>query len=125
MGLLKEAVKQLRKPLLEGRGIKVFRIVENTEDWWQDQDKDVAWQREMGSEAETIDELMDDQGVQTLAMDINKALNSGTSFEFVEKHMDDFMLDAEVELTPGEQEVLLAAFKDGSIDRYLGRSEGM
>ena len=107
MGFLKDAFERMPRPIIEGRGIKVFRFNELTS---TSRFKDFAIMESWGWE-DVWDDMLDDLSVQGLVQDISELIVKGTSLESIADNLEELEDRAATHLSTEERTVLLKWFK--------------
>ncbi len=103
MSFLKDAFERMPKPVLEGRGIKVFRFEELTS---SSSFKDFTVMESWGWE-DVWEDMLDDHSVQTLVQDVTELMVKGVSLKQIENNLEKFEDRASTHLTTEERVVLL------------------
>ncbi len=103
MGFLKDAFERMPRPILEGRGIKVFRFEELTQN---SSLKDFCVMESWGWE-DVWEDMLDDVSVQTLVQDVTELMVKGVSLKQIEDNLGELEDKASTNLTTEERVVLL------------------
>ena len=107
MGFLKDAFERMPRPIIEGRGIKVFRFNELTS---TSRFKDFAIMESWGWE-DVWEDMLDDLSVQGLVQDISELIVKGTSLESIADNIEELEDRAATHLSTEERTVLLKWFE--------------
>ncbi len=103
MSFLPDAYQRNRKPLLEGRGLKVFRLGESR----QSKKFNEFLIREGWGPEDILQDMMEDKSVRRLVKDIKKLLKDGVKLSKIAKKIEYLEAKASTRLTVEERTVLL------------------
>lgn len=103
MSFLPEVYQRNRKPLLEGRGIKVFR----TDDFRKNKDLNTFLIKEGWGPEDILSDMLSDRSIRRLFRDIKRAIYKGTPLDDIAKHIQYYEDKASTRLTIEEKTVLL------------------
>jgi len=101
--MLNEAFKRLRKPIIEGEKIKVYRFSNLVS---ENRFKDFALLEGWGWE-DVFSDMLDDHTVKRLIDDVKRLMHDGWSADMVEDQLEHLIDKASTRLTSEEKTVLL------------------
>ena len=111
MSFLPDAYQRNRKPLLEGRGLKVFRLGESRK---SKKLNDFLIREGWGPE-DILQDMKEDKSVRRLIKDIKRLMYNGTSVNEIAQNIKELEARASTRLTIEERTVLL---------KWLEKKEG-
>lgn len=107
MSFLPEVYQRNRKPLLEGRGLKVFRLGELR----KQKDLNSFLIKEGWGPEDILQDMMDDKSIRRLVRDIDRLVSKGMSVGKIARNIEELEAAASTRLTTEERTVLLKALE--------------